>query len=268
MDAWKKRSDGRSAPDETAVPDDRPSTPEGVMKVFRERLRCARAGENPKPAGRPFVTVTYAQSVDGSIAGRNREQLRLSGDASMCLTHHLRAAHDAILVGIGTVLSDDPRLTVRRAPGKNPQPVVLDTHFRTPDTCRLIRNSGLRPWIMGGDAAAGAEAGRLSDTGAVATLVSATDDDRVDLPSVLRLLFDRGVESLMVEGGARVITSFVKAQLVDQFIITIAPRMVGGLPVFEQGAFPEPPLQAFSSVAYQQLGVDLIIWGTPAWAAA
>ncbi len=72
----------------------------------------------------------------------------------------------------------------------------------------------------------------------------------------------------MVEGGARVITSFVKAQLVDQFIITIAPRMVGGLPVFEQGAFPEPPLQAFSSVAYQQLGVDLIIWGTPAWAAA
>jgi 3,4-dihydroxy 2-butanone 4-phosphate synthase/GTP cyclohydrolase II len=261
MDASKKRSDGLLMPDG-------PATPETVLGAFRKRLRCALAQEGRRPVGRPFITVTYAQSVDGSIAGRNREQLRLSGDESMCLTHHLRASHDAILVGIGTVVADDPRLTVRQAPGRDPQPVVLDTHFRTPETCRLVQNPTLRPWIMGGDAAAMAQAGKLSVAGAVATLVPATDDDRVDLPSVLRLLTERGVASLMVEGGARVITSFVKARLVDQFIITIAPRMVGGLPVFERDAFPEPPLQGFSSIAYQQLGPDLIIWATPAWEAA
>ena len=247
---------------------DGPATPETAIRAFRERLGRSLAEKRRKHAGRPFVTVTYAQSVDGSIAGRNREQLRLSGDESMCLTHHLRAAHDAILVGIGTVMADDPRLTVRQVPGRDPQPVVLDTHFRTPETCRLVQNPALRPWIMGGDATAVDQAGKLSVAGAVATLVTAADDDRVDLPSVLSLLVDRGVESLMVEGGARVITSFVKARLVDQFIITIAPRMVGGLPVFERDAFSEPPLRGFSSVQYQQLGSDLIIWATPAWEAA
>lgn len=260
MERWKKRSDSIPMPAG-------PAAPESAMDAFRERLRCALSEKGGKPAGRPFVTVTYAQSVDGSIAGRNREQLRLSGDESMCLTHHLRASHDAILVGIGTVMADDPRLTVRQAPGSDPQPVVLDTHFRTPETCRLLQNSDLPPWIMGGDASAAAQAGKLSVAGAVATLVSVTDDDRVDLPSVLGLLAERGVGSLMVEGGARVITSFVKSRAVDQFVITIAPRMVGGLPVFERDAFPVPPLRNFSSVAYQQLGSDLVIWGTPEWEA-
>lgn len=246
---------------------DGPTTPASLMDAFREGLRRVRSGRGPRPAGRPFVTVTYAQSVDGSIAGKNREQLRLSGDESMCLTHHLRAAHDAILVGIGTVIADDPRLNVRQAPGRDPQPVVLDTHFRTPETSRLFQHPSLRPWIMGGDPSASARAGKLSGAGALATLVTASNDDRVDLPSVLRLLVDRGVGSLMVEGGARVITSFVRARVVDQFIITVAPRMVGGLPIFERGAFPEPALAGFSHVMYRQLGPDLIIWATPAWEA-
>jgi 3,4-dihydroxy 2-butanone 4-phosphate synthase/GTP cyclohydrolase II len=260
MDLWKKKTDGLSTPD-------KPATAEALMGAFRERLRRLGPGGDRTPAGRPFVTVTYAQSVDGSIAGKNREQLRLSGDESMCLTHHLRAAHDAILVGIGTVMADDPRLNVRRAPGRDPQPVVLDTHFRTPETCRLLQHPSLRPWIMGGDASAEALAGKLSGAGAMATLVPTSDDDRVDLPSVLRLLLERGVGSLMVEGGAQVITSFVRARLVDQFIITVAPRVVGGLPIFERGAFPEPAPAGFSNVMYRQLGPDLIIWATPAWGA-
>ena len=82
--------------------------------------------------GRPFVTVSYAQSIDGSIASRTRQPIRLSGQLSMVLTHRLRARFDAILVGIGTVLTDNPHLTVRCAEGRNPQPVVLDTHLRIP----------------------------------------------------------------------------------------------------------------------------------------
>lgn len=260
MDAWKKGSDGISTAKGAAGSDT-------VMDAFREMQRRTPGRDGRKATGLPFVTVTYAQSLDGSIAGRNREQLRLSGDEAMRLTHRLRASHDAILVGIGTVMTDDPRLTVREASGTDPQPVVLDTHFRTPETCRLLQNPALRPWIMGGDPAAMDRAGALSAAGAVATLVPATDDDRVDLPSVLRLLSTRGVESLMVEGGARVITSFVKARLVDQFIITIAPRMVGGLPVLERDAFSEPPFRAFSRVIYRQLGPDMVIWAAPEWEA-
>jgi 3,4-dihydroxy 2-butanone 4-phosphate synthase/GTP cyclohydrolase II len=235
------------------------------MAAFREKLEWHRLENGERPPGRPFVTVTFAQSVDGSIAGKHREQLRLSGDASMRLTHHLRACHDAILVGIGTVMADNPRLSVRHVPGTDPQPVVLDTHFRTPEACHLVQRGTRRPWIMGGDASATDKGRTLSGAGAMTTLVPATDDDRVDLPSVLRLLSERGMKSLMVEGGARVITSFVKARLVDQFIITIAPRMVGGLSVFERDAFSEPPLRGFSDMMYRQLGADLVLWATPAW---
>lgn len=257
MESWKQGSEPTAA--------ENPVLRETVAALFGDLLGRIPGRDALHPGERPFVTVTYAQSLDGSIAGRNREQLRLSGEASMCLTHHLRAAHDAILVGIGTVIADDPRLTVRQAPGADPQPVVLDTHFRTPGTCRLLRNPALRPWIMGGDPAAADRAGALSAAGAVATLVETADDRRVHLPSVLRLLSERGVARLMVEGGARVITSFVKARLVDQFIITIAPRMVGGLPVLERDAFPEPPLRVFSNLTYRQLGPDLVIWATPEW---
>jgi len=95
---------------------------------------------------RPSVTLSYAQSLDGSIAARSREPLTLSGVESMRMTHQLRAAHDAILVGIGTVLADNPRLTVRLVPGKSPQPVVLDSHLCLPLNANLL-NLPPSPWI-------------------------------------------------------------------------------------------------------------------------
>ena len=98
--------------------------------------------------GRPFVVLSYAQSVDGSIAGRNRERNRLSSPESMALTHGIRALCDGILIGIGTLLSDDPRLTVTHACGPHPQPVVLDTHLRTPPAARLVQRADTRPWII------------------------------------------------------------------------------------------------------------------------
>ena len=99
----------------------------------------------PGAAGRPVVTLSYAQSLDGSIAARRGFPLQISGTESAQLTHQLRAVHDAILVGIGTVLADDPHLTVRHAQGKDPQPVVLDSQLRFPLGAKLLRERS--PWI-------------------------------------------------------------------------------------------------------------------------
>ena len=95
--------------------------------------------------GMPYITLAYAQSLDGSIAARPGEMLRLSNSLSQAMTHHLRARHDAILVGINTVLSDDPRLTVRLAEGKDPRPVVIDGCLRTPLCARLLASPAARP---------------------------------------------------------------------------------------------------------------------------
>src|SRR5574341_453241 len=108
----------------------------------------ARAHEHRLRTGRPLVTLTYAQSLDGSIAARRDARLELSGPQTLRLTHHLRSTHDAILVGIGTVLADDPRLTTRLVEGKNPQPVIVDTHLRIPLTARLLQNPDSRPLLI------------------------------------------------------------------------------------------------------------------------
>ncbi|KAH9472377.1 hypothetical protein Pst134EA_002995 [Puccinia striiformis f. sp. tritici] len=106
---------------------------------------------------RPFVTLTYAQSLDGKIAGIDGQQLRLSGNQSMKMTHLLRARHDGILVGIGTLLSDDPQLNARNISisvpiANQPQPIVIDTSLRTPIDCKLIKNFrnqlGKQPWLI------------------------------------------------------------------------------------------------------------------------
>ncbi|MEZ4635790.1 MAG: dihydrofolate reductase family protein [Caldilineaceae bacterium] len=101
-------------------------------------LRCAAADHHQR-TGRPLVTLSYAQSLDGSITAQPGQPFAISSAESLQWTHSLRAAHDAILVGIGAVLADDPSLTVRFAQGQNPQPVVVDSHLRLPTDAQLLR---------------------------------------------------------------------------------------------------------------------------------
>ena len=111
------------------------------------QTRTAFAG-NAQAGERPFVTLCYAQSLDGSLTNRAGEKLQLSGVASTRITHQLRSLHDGILVGIGTVLSDDPQLTVRDWTGESPQPIVLDSQLRMPPAARLCAASGKRCWVL------------------------------------------------------------------------------------------------------------------------
>ena len=211
---------------------------------------------------RPFITVSYAQSIDGSIATNSKEQIRLSGHQSLVLTHRLRAAHDAILIGIETVLTDNPQLTVRLTKGKNPQPIILDSRIRMPIDSRLMKRKDLKPWLISinGDFD---NAETLQKKGAKIIQCSFTKKNKIDLAELVKQLYKLNIKSLMVEGGAQVISSFVTAGLVDQFMITVTPSLVGGLQAISGDKNAAPPKIRLGQVEYQQLGEDMIIWARP-----
>ncbi len=214
---------------------------------------------------RPLVTVSYAQSVDGSIATRNSEQLRLSSPESMILTHRIRAACDAIVIGINTVLVDDPLLTVRLIKGPNPQPIVLDSNLRIPLKSRLLDRTDHRCWLACTDKSGPEQVGAVEGRGAEVIRCRRDHLNRVDLPNLLDQLGERGIRSIMVEGGSKVITSFLEARLVDQMIITIAPRLVGGLPVLNRPVVGNGSLLHLNPLTYQMCGPDIILWAQPQW---
>jgi riboflavin-specific deaminase-like protein len=228
-----------------------------------ERLNAlpARAAEHCARTGRPLVTLTYAQSIDGSIAAQPGEQTHISGPETKLFTHRLRSAHDAILVGIGTVLADDPKLTARRADGRNPQPVILDTHARFPMNAQLFQHPTHRPWIITGEDTA--STAPLEQAGARIIPLPAPQG-HIDLGALLDRLGGEGITSLMVEGGAHVITSFLRARLVDQYILTIGPTLIGGMRSVESlsmmGAFPR-----LVDYDVQRMGYDLVLWGGITW---
>ena len=234
-----------------------------AMEDLKDRL--SQLTETCRPSGRPFVTVSYAQSVDGSIASKNRLPIQLSGPESAVLTHQIRAANDTILIGVGTLLADDPRLTVRLAEGSNPQPIILDTHLRTPLSARLVTQSDLSPWIIKSQDNHSDQMKALKNAGATPLSCATSRDGKIDLHALMAMLDEMQVNSIMVEGGAKVITSFVHSRLIDQFIITVSPRLVGGLPVIDSNGLNLNSNLMLGHMSYQRLGNDLILWTRPDW---
>lgn len=228
-----------------------------LNQQIEEWLASARADHQPRQ--RPFVTLTYAQSWDGSITHRVGESLSLSGETSLQLTHQLRSLHDAILVGVGTVLVDNPRLTVRAWQGPNPRPVILDSKLRTPLAAHVLRHPNHQPWIFTCTPEKQERSGR-------ARLFTLPPDDngRVPLTPALEVLWQQGVTMLMVEGGARVITSMLKAGLADALILTIAPRLVGGQMAtgnLDLEGYLVDRLPRVSPLHSAMLDPDLVVWG-------
>ncbi|MFP5071676.1 RibD family protein [Pseudonocardia nantongensis] len=185
---------------------------------------------------RPFVLLKYAQTLDGRIAATGGDSKWISGDAERAVTHALRARCDAIMVGVGTVLSDDPRLTVRAVPGPSPRRVVLDSSLRTPPDAALLDGDPetlliSTEWSAGGasistDPGPGGGQARLERPGVAIRRVPAGSGG-VDLPSALRELRAAGVRSVLVEGGSRVLTGLLAQRLVDRVVVAIAPRILG-----------------------------------------
>jgi len=180
---------------------------------------------------RPLVIAKAACSLDGKIATRTGDSQWLTGPKARALGHRLRHECDAILVGVGTVLADDPQLTARlfRRNARDPVRVVLDSHLRLPPTARLLHlNSSAPTWIATTSAAPEDKIQTLEGLGATVLVMSEERSGRVDLESLLAELGRRQVQSLLVEGGAEVLGAFFDKNLVDKFYFFYAPKFLGG----------------------------------------
>jgi GTP cyclohydrolase II len=174
---------------------------------------------------KPYVVLKYAQTLDGRIATSSGDSRWISGEEERRISHALRASCDAVLVGIGTVVADDPQLTVRMVPGASPIRVVLDSGLRIPPGSRVISDDAVTA-VMTTDDSAGERRAALRRLG-VSVHVVPRGSGGVDLPSALRILRRQGVRSLLVEGGGSIITSFLSRKLADRLIVGIAPRVLG-----------------------------------------
>jgi diaminohydroxyphosphoribosylaminopyrimidine deaminase/5-amino-6-(5-phosphoribosylamino)uracil reductase len=181
---------------------------------------------------RPHVILKLAVSADDKIGAAGRKPVKLTGEAARARVHLLRAQCDAILVGIGTVLSDDPLLTCR-LPGmeaRSPVRIVLDRSLRIPGTSRLVHSARETPlWVMSSGQAEAAAAAKLGAAGAQVIRVDAAPapSPGLDLLAVLHALAGKGITRLLVEGGAQVASSFVAAGLADEVWLLRSPEPVG-----------------------------------------
>lgn len=188
-------------------------------------------------ADRPYVVVNCAMSADGKLALPDRCQVEISPEEDMVRVHRLRASCDAILVGVGTIVSDDPKLHI--SPERVPDPpellrVVLDASGRTPAEARFLATPG-RALVATVEEAAPALRERLAGR---ATVVALGQGPLVDLPSLLDHLGGMGVRRLMVEGGGETIWSFLAGGLVDELSVFVGPMVIGGAeaPTLADGA--------------------------------
>ncbi|KAE8229195.1 hypothetical protein CF326_g5842 [Tilletia indica] len=225
---------------------------------------------------KPYVTLTFAQSLDAKIAGVGGKQLILSGQESMLMTHSLRTLHDGILVGAGTAVNDNPQLNARLLPDvppveRLPRPIVLDTQLRTPPNCKMLLNyqngTGRQPLLVCARTASGVRAAELEKAGAELVVANCEFDDLLSWRSVLAALARKGITRLMVEGGATVISGLLDSQFVDTLIVTVAPKLIGPQGISHNATLPLAGPSAtgergasedFNLVTSRQFGRDVV----------
>jgi diaminohydroxyphosphoribosylaminopyrimidine deaminase/5-amino-6-(5-phosphoribosylamino)uracil reductase len=219
--------------------------------------------------GMPYVSLKLALSLDGRIATRSGESKWVTGPEARVKVQELRAGRDAVGVGIGTALADDPRLTVRDEAllrGSEPIRVIFDTKLRLPTTSRVVETAHEVPtWVCaGGEAPEDAEK-ILNDAGVSVLRVAQTAEGRVDVASALQKLGEEGIVSLLIEGGAELAGSLLAGQLADELHCFIAPLLLGprGRPGAVDWAGPETPQEApcIDEPSWEVCGRDAYVYG-------
>lgn len=213
----------------------------------------------------PFITLKLAMSADGKIATRTRESKWLTGELARRYAHKLRHEHDAVMVGVGTVLTDDPQLNVRLVKGKVKQPirVVVDSQARTPPTAKVIRSADTPCIIAVTEKAPNERVEALRRAGAEVWQLPSDSNGQVDLRELLKQLAERDIVSVLVEGGSELSGSFVKQGLVDRVILFIAPLLIGGrnaVPAIGgEGVDKLTDALRLTKIRLRRLGEDLVL---------
>jgi diaminohydroxyphosphoribosylaminopyrimidine deaminase / 5-amino-6-(5-phosphoribosylamino)uracil reductase len=227
-----------------------------------ETARRAHVGHITRMTkGRPYVTLKLALSADDKIGAPGRKPVAITGPEARERVFQMRAMNDAILVGMGTVLSDDPALTCR-LPGmmeRSPVRVLLDARLRVPISAGVVATAHDAPTWIFGDTKASAMGEQVLRAKDVEVFRVESQNGRLDLAAVMKILAERGITRLMVEGGSAVAASFVKAGLVDEAALFRAPKDIGrdGIDALDQ-----MPLTALTStlkkVSTEQVGAETL----------
>ena len=176
--------------------------------------------------GLPYVTLKFAQTLDGRIATFSGDSRWISSPESLRFAHHLRAVHDAVIVGAGTVIKDNPKLTCRLVRGRDPIRIVLDSHLSLPLDAEILID-GKKTLIACTDSALKEKKKALKKKGVEILNIKRDSKGRVSLAELLQKLGRRGISSVLVEGGAGVATAFLEENLVDRLLVIVAPKIVG-----------------------------------------
>jgi diaminohydroxyphosphoribosylaminopyrimidine deaminase / 5-amino-6-(5-phosphoribosylamino)uracil reductase len=211
---------------------------------------------------RPSVTVSYAQTLDGRLAAANGSSRWISAPESLRFAHQLRAEHDAVAVGAGTACKDDPRLTVRLVPGEDPLRVVVDSSLRTPLSAAVFANGAAKGTVLAvTERAPEQRCEEALSLGATVLKLPADAGGRVDLGALLSKLYSLGVRSVMVEGGAALITAFLCERLVDRLAVCVAPKILGrGIEaVGDLGIHDLTDSLILADTSVTQYGVDIVL---------
>lgn len=214
---------------------------------------------------KPFVTMKVAISLDGKIATHTGDSQWITGEDARLDGHTYRHTHDAILVGVNTVIADNPSLTARLADGgEHPIRVILDTHLRTPLDAKVVTDGQAETWIIVGRNVSDKRKKQFELHSHV-TVIS-LDDEKIDIHEVLQLLGENDVMTLFVEGGARVNGTFLQEKAFNQVIVYMAPKLIGGSRAptsFAGEGFPVlSDVPSLSITHVEKIGKDLKVVAT------
>jgi diaminohydroxyphosphoribosylaminopyrimidine deaminase/5-amino-6-(5-phosphoribosylamino)uracil reductase len=234
----------------------------------REARRLNEAFAKYVVTGLPWVSLKMAMSLDGKVATRAGDSRWITGPTARRAVHELRHRHDAVLVGVGTVLADNPQLTVRWYKGRDPVRVILDSSLRLPPEARVLKVRSPAPtWVVTTPHHDPNRRRALEDRGAEVLVVSEAGS-RVDLKALLALLGRRGVTSVLIEGGPTVAAAFLEADLVDRLYMFVAPKLLGGReapgPIGGLGAERVAQALPVRELEIRPIGEDWLISGYPA----
>ncbi len=198
----------------------------GVLRDEAEKLNEAYARHIT--TGMPFVTLKIAETLDGRIATASGESKWITGEEARREGHHLRDGNDAILVGINTVLKDDPALTTRLPKGRDPLRVVVDSRLRIPLKAKVLTQRSGAPTIVASLGRAPKAKRTALQKAGIEVVTTREKDGRVDLRDLMKQLGKRGVMSVLIEGGSEINASALKTGIVDKVVIFVAPMLMSG----------------------------------------
>lgn len=215
--------------------------------------------------GRPYLLYKCAMTLDGKIASVLGESRWISCEASRKLVHRLRAQSGAVMVGVDTIIADDPQLTVRHVRGRDPLRVIVDSNLRTPESVKVLENTNATGTIIATIETDQNTHNRYIQSGA-SIMVCNQRDGRVDLDDMLKRLGTMGIQSILLEGGSRLAGEALRLGLIDECLFFYAPKVVGSdgfSPFALTGITTMEQAFRFTTISSSKIGTDIVISAIP-----